>query len=76
MQHLGNTRLSDVNRELQYVRKGLHWEDHLYQQLSDVGIRHGDLHTGNIMFYKGRGWAIDFGSCIEFLTNEKEREKA
>ena len=60
MQHLGQVTLADSE----------HYDDsevyeHLYETLKDVGIDHHDLHEDNIMFYRGKFYAVDFSpECI------------
>lgn len=59
LQHIGTqtlleklTKEEDINEDeiIQYV----------YKELRKRGIVHWDVHAKNIMFYKGRYWAIDF----------------
>lgn len=57
MQHLGNKTLADLNQDEMY-EADIH--DQLKDALDHCGINHGDLHTRNIMFFKGKFYAIDF----------------
>lgn len=64
MQHLGNKTL----RKLRY-----NWEkqsdiyDSLNDALEDVGVKHNDLHVDNIMYYRGKYYAIDFSPEVSSI---------
>lgn len=63
LQHLGNTTLSDVGygRNDSSPFAGRYPATELNTKLKSRGIYHGDLHDGNVMYYKGQLWVIDFG---------------
>lgn len=57
-QHLGNTRLAD----LPHINHDFIADD-LYRKLRKLKIEHCDLHNENVMFRRGRYYAIDFGEA-------------
>jgi RIO-like serine/threonine protein kinase len=57
MQHLGHTKLNETNLNLS---EGSDIRDLILEALEDVGITHTDLHSENIMVYRGKFYAIDF----------------
>lgn len=66
MQHLGNKRLSDMKVS---VDKESQIYDDLNDALEDAGIGHNDLHAGNIMYYKGKYYAIDFSPDLSNVND-------
>jgi RIO-like serine/threonine protein kinase len=71
MQHLGNTRLSDVPSADQWriARE-------LREALLNVGIRHSDLHNYNVMKKGKKYYAIDFSPCCISIDHNYEQEAA
>lgn len=57
MQHLGETTAMDVEGFTDEKKCKLE------KDLLDIGIKHRDLHLGNIMFYKNDYYIIDFTPC-------------
>lgn len=66
MQHLGNKRLSDLN--LSCAKMSAIY-DKLDYELSHAGIDHNDLHLDNIMFHKGKFYAIDFSPEVTTVND-------
>lgn len=59
LQHLGDDRLVDMDEYKNNSKKTNHQTSKLYNELYNVGVKHGDLHEGNVMYYRNRFWAID-----------------
>lgn len=57
LQHLGDTTLRSTLRK---VRNSGSIIDDVAFHLEKQGFVHGDLHTSNIMVYRGKYWIIDF----------------
>lgn len=64
MQHLGNKTLRDKGDRTEAY-------DTIQDALEEVGLRHLDLHRGNMMVYRGKYYAIDFSpDFIETLEDK------
>lgn len=62
MQDLGQTTLYDrMCNGIVDDRRAYEIKERLRKELLKFGIEHDDLHEENIMFYKGKYYAIDFG---------------
>ena len=78
MEHLDARRISDLSDELrQTLRLPTTVERHLDKVLRSVGVKHGDLHTGNILAkVKNRKitkvYAVDFSPvCSKFVKKRR-----
>lgn len=66
MQYLGNKRLSDLDLS---DKEESNIYDKLNDALSHAGVEHNDLHTHNIMFHKGKYYAIDFSPDVSDIND-------
>lgn len=64
MEHLGNKTLEDMNFNIDKESKIY---DNLNETLNLAGIEHSDLHSKNIMFHRGKCYAIDFSPGYTFV---------
>ncbi len=75
MQHLNGITLEKLgyNRDKRGVGDfGGDFEDDVVEMMDNrmlkVGINHGDVHGGNIIYHAKRYWVIDFGNEVLFKT--------
>lgn len=65
MQHLGNTTLWDIRKDEEHEEQCV-IRERIEDALRKRRISHGDLHSKNIMRWKGQFWPIDFANVYKF----------